>query len=52
MTRPTLVWFRHDPRLAGNPAPMAARALDRQAIGLFPNPDGDGASSPMAQATS
>ena len=35
MTRPVLVWFRFDLRLADNPALAAAVALDRPIIPLF-----------------
>lgn len=38
MTSPTIVWFRHDLRLADNPALSAARKLDRPAIAVFVNP--------------
>jgi deoxyribodipyrimidine photo-lyase len=38
MTRPTIVWFRHDLRLADNPALAAARMRGHPAIAVFVNP--------------
>lgn len=52
MTRPTIIWFRRDLRLADNPALSAAHAAGRPAIALFVNPAGENAGRAPGAAAS